>query len=470
MMERIEADLCVIGAGSGGLVLAAGAVQMGARVVLIEGHKMGGDCLNTGCVPSKALLAAAKAAEALRRPGLPGVAAVEPVVDFAGVMGHVHATIARIAPHDSQERFEGLGVRVIRAWARFVSEREVEAGEARVTARRFAVATGSQPAVPDLPGLAEVPFLTNETLFDLTERPRHLIILGAGPIAAEMAQAFRRLGTEVTLIARRRLLPREDAAAAEVLARQLRAEGVDLREGQAVEAVLPGPVLRLADGTLVAGSHLLLATGRVPALERLGLQAAGIAWDGQGIRVDARMRTTNRRVFALGDVAGQGQYTHLAAHQAGVVLRQAVLGLPARADRAAIPRVTYTEPEVAQLGLTEAEARARHGAALTVLQADFDHNDRAIAEGREEGFVKVLAAAGRPVGVTVVGEGAGDLIAPWGLALGRRMKLSAVAGTVLPYPTRSEAAKRAAGAYFAPKLFANPWLKRLVRAVQKWAP
>lgn len=469
-MERIEADLCIIGAGSGGLGLAAGAVQMGARVVLIEGGRMGGDCLNTGCVPSKALLAATKAVAAQRHPAVPGVAAVAPVVDFAAVMGHVHATIARIAPHDSQERFEGLGVRVIRAWARFVSDREVEAGSARITARRFAIATGSQPALPDIPGLGEVPFLTNETLFDLTERPRHLVILGAGPIGAEMAQAFRRLGSEVTLIARTRLLPREDAAAAAVLAGQLRSEGVDLREGQGVEAVLPGPVLRLTGGETLAGSHLLVATGRVPALDRLGLEAAGIAWDARGIRVDARMRTTNRRVFALGDVAGQGQYTHLAAHQAGVVLRQAVLGLPARADRAAIPRVTYTEPEVAQLGPTEAEARARHGAALAVVQADFDHNDRAIAEGQEEGFLKVMAVGGRPVGVTVVGPGAGDLIAPWALAMGQRMKLSALAGMVAPYPTRGEVAKRAAGAYFAPKLFANPWLKGLVRAVQRWVP
>lgn len=469
-MKRITADLCIIGAGSGGLGLAAGAAQLGARVVLIEGHRMGGDCLNTGCVPSKALLAAAKAAQALRVPGLPGVAAVEPEVDFAAVMGHVHATIARIAPHDSQERFEGLGVTVLRDWARFVSDREVEAGATRVLARRFAISTGSQPAVPDIPGLGEVPFLTNETLFDLTERPRHLVILGAGPIGAEMAQAFRRLGSEVTLIARTRLLPREDAAAAAVLAGRLRTEGVSLREGQDVAEVLPGPVLRLTGGEAVAGSHLLVATGRQPALGRLGLEAAGIAWDAGGIWVDARMRTTNRRVFALGDVAGQGQYTHLAAHQAGVVLRQAVLGLPARADRAAIPRVSYTEPEVAQLGLTEAEARARHGAALAVMQADFDHNDRAIAEGQDEGFLKVMAVAGRPVGVTVVGAGAGDLIGPWALALDRGMKLSALAGMVAPYPTRGEAAKRAAGAYFAPKLFANPWLKRLVRSVQRWVP
>ncbi len=469
-MERIATDLCIIGAGAAGLSLAAGAVQMGARVVLIEAGEMGGDCLNAGCVPSKALLAAARAAAAQRHPAVPGVAAVEPQVDFAAVMGHVRATIARIAPVDSQERFEGLGVRVIRERARFVSGREVEAGGFRITARRFAVATGSRPAVPPIPGLAEVDYLTNETIFGLTDLPRHLVILGGGPIGVEMAEAFRRLGATVTVIEAARALGREDTQAAAVVLGRLRAEGVEIREGQAVVKVLPGPVVQLADGAQVAGSHLLVATGRRPVVEDLGLETAGVEFTARGITVDGRLRTSNRRIFAMGDVAGLGQFTHLAGYHAGIVLRQAVLGLPARVNQSALPRVTYTDPELAQVGLTEAEAREKHGAALTVLKADFAHNDRAIAEGRDEGFVKVMAVGGRPVGVTVVGAGAGDVIGLWALALGQRMKLSALAGMIAPYPTRGEAAKRAAGAYFAPKLFANPWIKRLVRAVQRWVP
>lgn len=469
-MRRIAADLCIIGAGAAGLSLAAGAAQMGARVVLIEAGEMGGDCLNAGCVPSKALLAAARAAAAQRHPAVPGVAAVEPAIDFAAVMGHVRATIARIAPVDSQERFEGLGVTVIRARAQFLSDREVEAGGNRITARRFAVATGSRPAVPPIPGLAASGHLTNETIFALQERPAHLVILGGGPIGMEMAEAFRGLGSRVTVIEAARALGREDAAAAAVVLAALRAEGVEIREGQAVTEVLPGPVVRLADGSEVAGSHLLVATGRQPVVEGLGLEAAGVAFDRRGITVDGGLRTSNRRIFAMGDVAGQGQFTHLAGHHAGVVLRQAVLGLPARANAKALPRVTYTDPELAQVGLTEAEARERHGARLSVHRADFAHNDRAIAEGRDEGFVKIMVVAGRPVGVTAVGAGAGDAIGLWALALGRRMRLSAVAGMIAPYPTRGEAGKRAAGAYFAPKLFDNPWAKRLVRLVQSWVP
>jgi pyruvate/2-oxoglutarate dehydrogenase complex dihydrolipoamide dehydrogenase (E3) component len=469
-MRQGTADLCIIGAGSAGLSLAAGAAQMGARVVLIEGAEMGGDCLNTGCVPSKALLAAARAAQALRAPGIAGIAPVEPTVDFAAVMGHVREVIATIAPFDGQPRFEALGVQVIRARAAFTAPDVVQAGDWRIRARRFAIATGSHAAMPEIPGLHEAGFLTNETIFALQDLPQHLVILGGGPIGIELAFAFRRLGAEVTVIEALRALGREDPEAAAVVLDQLRAEGVRILEGRAVTEVLPGPVLRLADGTQVAGSHLLVATGRKPALEGLGLEVAGVAYDPQGITVDARLRTSNRRIFALGDVAGQGQFTHLAAFHAGIVLRQAVLGLPVRASQTAVPRVTYSDPELAQIGLTEAEAQARHGATLKVLHAPFHHNDRALAEASALGFVKVMAVRGRAVGVTVVGRGAGDLIGLWAMVLARNLPLSAVASMIAPYPTRGEASKRAAGAYFSPKLFDSPGVKRLVRLVQRWLP
>ncbi len=468
----IETDICVIGAGAAGLSVAAGAVQMGARVVLVEGAAMGGDCLNHGCVPSKSLLAAGKAAAALRAGG-PGVEGVVPVVDFAAAQAHVARVIATIAPHDSQQRFEGLGVTVIRDWARFTGPAEIEAGGQRVRARRFVIATGSRPFVPPVPGLEGVPYLTNETLFALTEAPGHLLIVGGGPIGLEMAQAHRRLGSKVTVIEAARALGREDPEAAALVLARLRAEGIEIVEGAAVERVggRPGAIeVQVAGGTVFVGTHLLVAVGRVPVLERLDLAAAGVRTGKAGVLVDARLRSSNRRVYAIGDAAGQGQFTHLAGYHAGVVVRSLLFGLPSKARGDHIPRVTFTAPELAQVGLTEAEARAKYGAAVQVLRLGFDASDRALAEGQAVGLVKVVVLRGRPLGATLAGPGAGEQIALWSMMLANRMKLSALAGTVLPYPTMAELSKRAASAYFTPKLFDNPLIKRVVRAVQRWVP
>lgn len=467
-MARYSTDLCIIGAGSGGLVLASGAAQLGAKVTLIEGGLMGGDCLNYGCVPSKALLAAAKRVQAVRQGG-PGVEGLDPKVDFPAVMAHVHEAITCIAPHDSQERFESLGVRVVRAWARFTGPDSVEAGTETITARRFVIATGAHAIVPDLAGLDQVPFFTNETIFTLSTLPQHLVILGAGPVAVEMAQAFARLGAKVTMVARSRVMAQEDAEAVAVLTDRLRAEGVMILEGCHATAVSrdgAGVSLALSDGSRLDASHLLVAIGRAPAIKRLNLEAAGVGVKDGGVVVDASLRTTNRKIFAIGDVAGGPQFTHLAAHQAGIVLRQAVLGLPAR-SKAALPRVTYTEPELAQIGLTEAEARTLHGPALTVIRQDFSHMDRAITDQTTEGFIKLMIVKGRPLGVTLVGAHAGEQISLWTLALAGRVKLSTIAGMVAPYPTLSEISKRAAGAYFSPRLFGSPVLKTLVRVVQR---
>jgi pyruvate/2-oxoglutarate dehydrogenase complex dihydrolipoamide dehydrogenase (E3) component len=469
-VELIETDICVIGAGSGGLSVAAGAAQMGARVVLIEGGRMGGDCLNYGCVPSKALLAAGKAAQAQRRGAGFGVTPGAPEVDFAAAMDHVRATIAAIAPHDSEERFTGLGVRVIRDWARFTSPTEVATAAHRIRARRVVLATGSSPMVPPIPGLDTVPYLTNETIFEQRDCPRHLLIVGGGPIGLELAQAHRRLGAAVTVIEAATALGREDPEAAALVLDALRAEGVEIVEGAAVERVggRPGAIeLQVRGGTVFPGTHLLIAVGRVPNIDRLELQAAGIESTGAGVTVDARLRTSNRRVHAIGDVAGLGQFTHLAGYHAGVVIRSILFGLPAKARADHIPRVTYTDPELAQIGPTEAEARAAHGAALRVIRLGMEANDRALAEGHAAGFIRLMVLRGRPLGVTIAGPGAGEMIAPWALMIANRMKLSALAGTVLPYPTLSEMSKRAAGAYFSPKLFDNPWVKRFVRGVQK---
>ncbi|MBN2906286.1 MAG: FAD-dependent oxidoreductase [Rhodobacteraceae bacterium] len=470
-MTRIKTDLCIIGAGSGGLSLAAGAVQMGARVVLVEGHRMGGDCLNYGCVPSKALLAAAKQAQTLRDGGF-GVAPCAPQIDYAAVMDHVQGAIATIAPHDSVARFEGLGVRVIQAWARFVSARELEAGGHTIRARRFVIATGARPFVPPIPGLADVPYLTNETLFDLRSRPDHLLIIGGGPIGLEMAQAHARLGVQVTVVEGDRALNREDPEMAAVVLDRLRAEGVRIVEGAQVQEVSgqPGMItLRTAQGSHT-GSHLLVAVGRTPALERLNLAAAGVDTTRAGVTVGDDLRSTNRRIYAIGDVAGGMQFTHVAGYHAGVVIRPILLGLPARAKTAHIPRVTYTDPELAQIGPTEAEARDLHGDGLSVARFDFSGNDRAIATGQTAGLIKVMVVNGRPVGVSIVGAEAGELIGPWALAIANGLKMTAIANMVAPYPTLGEVNKRAAGAYFSPRLFENPWIKRGVRTVQRLFP
>lgn len=471
-MQPLKADLCVIGAGAGGLSVAAGAAQMGARVVLVEGAAMGGDCLNHGCVPSKALIAAAHRAHIVRAGGL-GIQPGTPMVDFPAVMAHVAQAIAAIAPHDSQERFEALGVTVLRGWARFTGPREVEAAGHLIRARRFVVATGSRPVIPQVPGIESVPVLTNETLFGLKDLPRHLLILGAGPVGCEMAQAFRRLGSAATLVEAGNPLSREDPAAAAVVLDSLRAEGITLRSGAEIvrlRAVDEGLEAVLADGEVILASHLLAAAGRVPALDRLNLQAARVAFDQRGITTGPGLRSlTNRRVYAVGDAAGQGQLTHLAAAHAGVVIRQTLLALPARAP-SQVPRVIYTDPELAQAGLTEAEARAAFGGRVAVLTESFAGNDRARTEGAPLGFVKVIAVGGRAVGVTIAGPGAGDQIALWQLAIARRLRLSAIAGLVLPYPTRAETGKRVAGAYFLAKLFDNPALKRVVRLVQRFLP
>ncbi|MGC8202186.1 dihydrolipoyl dehydrogenase family protein [Aliiroseovarius sp. PTFE2010] len=470
-MKQTDTDICVIGAGSGGLSVAAGAVQMGARVVLIEGGRMGGDCLNYGCVPSKALLAAAKQAHVMRSGGA-GIAGIEPAVDYAKAMAHVSDTIAHIAPVDSQQRFEELGCTVLRDYASFVSGQEVQASDTIVKARRFVIATGSSPLVPPIDGLDGVPYLTNETLFDLREAPSHLLILGGGPIGMEMAQAHQRLGCDVTVIEGDTAMNREDPEAVAVVLDALRREGVSVAEGAMAERVsgdANAVTVHTKDGRAFDGTHLLVALGRRPNIGQLNLEAAGVDTSSQGITVGDDLRTTNRRIYAIGDVAGRGQFTHLAGYHASTIIRPMLFGLPAKAKQAHIPRATYTDPELAQVGMTESEARAAHGD-IEIARFATDENDRAIATGKTAGFIKVVVHKGRPVGATIVGADAGELIALWSLALSKNLKMSDVAGMVAAYPTRAELGKRAAGAYFSPRLFERTTVKRIVGAVQRVLP
>jgi pyruvate/2-oxoglutarate dehydrogenase complex dihydrolipoamide dehydrogenase (E3) component len=457
--DTIRCDICIIGAGSAGLSVAAAASQLGAATVLVERGKMGGDCLNTGCVPSKALLAAAKAAAGVRRAASFGIAAGEPVVDFAAVMRHVHETIAAIAPMDSEQRFAGLGARVIRATARFTGPREIVAGETTIRARRFVVATGSRPAIPAIPGLDAVPYLTNETLLDNTRLPDHLVIIGAGPVGIEMAQAHARLGSRVTIIDSGAALAQDDPELAELLCQRLRAEGVTIREAVAIARVErdgAGVAVVLAGEERLTASHLLVATGRIADLDGLDLARAGVEHGKNGIRVDAGLRTTNRKIYAIGDVAGGPQFTHVAGYHAGIVVRSALFRLPAKVDYRALPWVTFTDPELAHSGLTEAAARARFGDDIAIVRASFHENDRAQAERTPHGLVKVVTRRnGNILGAAILGAAAGELIQPWVMAIGEGMKIKSLAGMIAPYPTLGEASKRAAVSYFVPKLLTD---------------
>jgi pyruvate/2-oxoglutarate dehydrogenase complex dihydrolipoamide dehydrogenase (E3) component len=467
-VETLRPDICVIGGGSGGLSVAAAAAAFGVPVVLIEKHKMGGDCLNTGCVPSKALLAAAKNAHALGEAEAFGIDAQSGKVDAVKVRGHVQSVIAAIAPVDSVERFTGLGVRVIKGEARFKDKRIVTVGDIEIRARRFVIASGSQASAPPIPGLDTVPYLTNESIFDLSALPNHLLIIGGGPIGLEMAQAFRRLGSAVTVVEAAQPLSKDDPECAAIVITALQREGVVIRSGVTVKSAAHdnGKVtLTIEDGgreEKLEGTHLLVAAGRKVTVDGLGLEVAGIRTERGGITVDKRLKTSNRRVYAIGDcAAGQLQFTHAANYHAGLVIRSALFRLLVRVNNDVIPWVTYTEPELAQTGLSEAQARAR-GLKFRILRWAYHDNDRAQAERATHGHIKVIVTTrGKILGATIVGAQAGELITTWTVAIAQKLNIRAMTGIVMPYPTLSEIGKRAAIDYFTPGL-TSPFVRRII--------
>lgn len=474
MTEILTPDICVIGAGAGGLSVAAAAAAFGVPVVLIEKGSMGGDCLNVGCVPSKALIAAARRAHEVRKGAQFGIDVSGVIADYPRVHRHIHDVIAAIAPNDSAARFAGLGVRVLSAQARFVDPQTVAAGDRwLVRARRFVIATGSVPAAPSIPGLDRTPHLTNETIFDLKACPPHLIVIGAGAVGLELAQAFRRLGAQVTVLDVASPLAKEDPECARVVLDRLTGEGIALRSGirisrvshagEGVEVAVDAP-----DGDeVIGGSHLLVATGRRPAVEGLDLHKAGIAAGPTGIMVNKALRTSNKRVYAIGDAAGGAQFTHLANYHAGLVVRNALFRLPVRVKDTIVPRVTFTDPELAHVGLTENEARDRFGT-IRILRWPFHDNDRAQTERDTVGHIKIVTTKrGKIMGATIVGAQAGEMISTWALALARGLNIRAMAGCVLPYPTRAEVGKRAAIEFFAAGL-TNPHLRRIIALLRRF--
>ncbi len=466
-------DLVVIGGGTAGLVTSAGAASLGLRVALVERDALGGDCLWTGCVPSKALIASARVAHDMRVADRYGLEPVSPAGGFGSVMDRLRRVRETVAVHDDPDRFRQLGIDVRFGSAEVVGPHTVVVDGASLEAKHVVIATGARPSVPPIPGLEDAGYLTHHTVFDLDEAPRHIGILGGGAIGVEFAQALRRLGSEVTVFeALPRLLPRDDEAAASVLARVLEAEGVRILTGTPVARVEPGPggTHRLCalqgDGEVAVDvDRILVATGRRPNGDGLGLETVGVAVDRGTVVVDRTLRTAVKSIWAAGDVVGGPQFTHVADYQAKLVLRNIVSPLKARADYSQVPSVTFTDPEVARVGLTAAEARDRF-AKVQVYSYGLADLDRSIVDGHTEGFVEIITRNnGRIIGATIVARGAGELLPALVLAMRHRIPLKKLSHIVWAYPTVAEAVKRTADLYYREALQGTrgKWIRRLVR-------
>ncbi|WP_218080370.1 dihydrolipoyl dehydrogenase family protein [Anthocerotibacter panamensis] len=449
-------DLVVIGGGSGGLTVAAGAAQLGAKVALIDKHRLGGDCLWYGCVPSKALIHRSRVAHEVRRSRPEGT---DP--DFSGALAHVHKAIQTIEPHDSPERFRRLGVEVLFGKGKFIDPRTFRLDGRDLRARAFCIATGSRPRIPPIPGLVQTGFITNEEVFALKTCPRRLAVLGGGPIGLELGQALHRLGAEVTILQRgATLLPREDPRAAQLVHTALEAEGIAVKTSTAVDRVTSEngeKILHTRKGRFVV-DEILVAVGRQPNVEGLGLEQAGVVYSDKGIQVNPYLATTNPKIFACGDVTGGYLFTHVAGYEGTIVIRNALLGLfKGKADYRVIPWTTFTGPELARVGLTEPEAKERYGKDLMVLEQPFARVDRAVAEEAETGFIKVLSLRnGTIVGVHIVGAQAGELLHEWVLAMKQDLKVAAVAGSMHVYPTLALGNQQASGLLAKQKFLAGP--------------
>ncbi len=469
----LRPDICVVGASAGGLALARAAAAMGAPVALVEKDGMAGDRLNVGRLPANALIASGRAAQTMRVAGRYGIRAVEPRVDFSAVRAGIQGVISTIAPDQALAHLEALGVQVIQGVGRFVDRNTLEVGDRRIQARRFVLATGSSPSIPRLPGLETVRFLTDENVLESAVAPSRLVVVGGGSVGVTLAQAYRRLGAEVTILEADRMLSRWDPELATVVRDALAQEGILSREGARINRIEPrgdGVRVMIQHGSIeepIDGSHLLIATGRSPNVEGLGLELANVAFDHDGVTVDKNLRATNRRVYAIGDVAGGAGSTQAAHYHAGQVLRAILFRLPSRANPVAIPRILGTSPEIAVAGLDERRARERHRN-IRVLRSPYSGNDRARADREPAGHIKIIAGGnGRILGAGIVGTGAGELIGLWQLAIVNRMKIGDIAALVPPYPTLSDVSRRAAIAGLSRGL-RSPWPGRIMRFLRRF--
>ena len=464
-------DVAIIGGGAGGLVVASVAAQLGLRVALVEKEKqLGGDCLHYGCVPSKALLRVAHVAHTATNAGDYGLSVTNTDTDMSRVNAYINRAVTTIQQHDSHERFRELGCDIYTGKARFTDAHHVQVHDVEIGAKRIVIATGSRAWIPDIEGLHEVGYLTNEDMYSLEALPEHLLVMGAGPVGVEMAQAYARLGSRVTLIELADyILPRFDRDISQGIKEQLLMDGINIVHGvvarlsqqQAVKTVM------MEDGREISGDRLLVAIGRRPVVSELGLDKAGVAYDEQGIRVNARMQTSKRHIYACGDVTGLMPLTHVAEQQAGVVIANALFRVPRRMDYRVIPAVVYTQPECAQVGLSQDEAQ--QDTSVKVIRFDMQQLDRAVADNTTRGFLKLVVKKGRIAGAHAIGHHAGDVIHELALAIQENMKLSKITGLVHAYPSYSQLNRRAASQYYRDSLF-SPFSRKLVRLLSRWLP
>ncbi len=466
-------DLVIIGGGAGGLVVASVAAQLGLKVTLIEKEpKLGGDCLHYGCVPSKTLIHVAKVASLIRRSGEYGLPPVELDVDLAKVNDHVRSVIEHIQHHDDPERFRSYGCEVIFGAAEFIDPHTVRVNDQEIRSRRFVIATGSRPFIPPIEGLQETGYLTNLELFSMRTLPSRLVVLGGGPIGLEMAQAFNRLGSQVTVVERLpHLLPQEDPEIANALQNALTAEGIEIHTSTSAEGVSregDDRVITCSGNLKLNAEQILVAVGRKPNIESLGLEAAGINFTAKGIVADRRMRTSQRHIYVCGDVCGPYPFTHMAEYQAGIVISNAVFRFPKKTRYRVVPWVTYTDPELARVGLTEQQAREQ-GMEPTVLRFEFKDIDRALAEVETHGMTKLVTHKGRILGASILGPHAGELIHEIVLAMQTGTKIGDISATIHAYPTLAQIHKRTVNTVYAPKLF-SAGTRRLVKWINRLIP
>ena len=472
MTNDINTDICVLGAGSAGLVVAASAAFFGVKVVLVEKDLMGGDCLNYGCVPSKALIYTGKLKAYMRALGKIGIDLEIPETNFTFVKNYIDRVVKTIEPNDSIERFEGMGVKVLKGEAKFVNKKQVIINDKLVTSKKFVICSGSRPQIPKIQGLNDIPYHTNETIFKNTDNPSHLVIIGAGAVGVEIAQAYSNLSVDVSLLDNNVFLNGKDQELSKILKSRMKSQGVDIYDEVNIREIikLSKEKYRIVfekkgEEILKDFSHLLLSTGRVANLDDLALDNAGIKYTKSGIVVNSRMRTSNKRVFAAGDVIGKNMFTHSASYEAGIVIRNILFKVPAKA-KMNVPEVIYSSPEYASIGISEDDAIQNYSS-VNILRWPISENDRAITEGHEIGVIKVFVKKnGIILGVKILAPNAADLIVPWMLAMNKKVTIASMANLIIPYPTLSEISKRVSNNFFLPKL-TSKLIKKLVKVLVK---
>jgi pyruvate/2-oxoglutarate dehydrogenase complex dihydrolipoamide dehydrogenase (E3) component len=470
-------DLCVIGGGAAGLSFAAFAAQMGTSLIIIEEDKMGGESLNAGCVPAKALLAVARAIKNTKAHQKWGMQCGTPTVDFLTAKTYMQSVIETISVRDSVERFEGFGATVIKGTAQFIDKKTIQIDNHQtIQARHFVIATGSLPSIPPIDGLNNVPYLTNRNLFELDHLPKHLVIIGGGPIGCEIAQIYRWLGSTVTILQRGHILSKDEPEAVEIIKQSLLDDGIQIYEHTKIESVslnnstkdkpITVTLTQNEQPMTITGSDLLIAAGRKPNFSELNLEAAGVQYTLRGISVNRKLQTSNKRISAIGDIIDGPKFTHIANYHASIVIKNRLFRWPAKIN-SILPWAIYTEPELAHVGLSEEQARKKYKE-IQVLTQTFEENDRTIIEYYPQGLIKLVASKrGKILGVTIVCPQAGELITTWGLAIDNHLKLHRLANLIIPYPTLSEIHKQIAGKYYMSTLSA-PWIKRMVHMFVRW--